>query len=57
MRLYSVQFPAVIVVIDLNPHLRELSWFQYYAPRPSFLVAFGQRVGLGLQLIFLQEVR
>ena len=57
MRLYSVQFPAVLVAIDLNSWEMELSWFKYSAPSSSLLMAFGPRLGLGLQVIFLQDVR
>ena len=35
----------------------ELYRFNYSPPSPSLLVAFGPRVGLGLQMIFLQDVR
>ena len=57
MRLYSVQFPAVLVAIDLNSWLMELSWFKYSAITSSLVIAFGPRMGLGLQVIFLQDVR
>ena len=57
MRLYSVQFPAVLVAIDLNSWEMELSWFKYSAPSSSLVVAFGSRVGLGLPVVFLQDVR
>ena len=51
-----MQFPAVLVAIDLNFWYMEFSWFKNSAPRSSLLLAFGQRVGLGLQIIFLQDV-
>ena len=35
----------------------ELSWFKYSAPSSSLLVAFGPRVGQGLQVLFLQDAR
>ena len=51
-----MQCPAVLGAIDLNFRKKEFSWFKNSAPRSSLLVAFGQRVGLGLQIIFLQDV-
>ena len=47
----------MIVAIDLNSRYRELSWFKYCVPSFSLIVAFGPRVVLGLQVIFLQYVR
>ena len=47
----------MLVVIDLNSRYMELYRFNYSPPSPSLLVAFGPRVGLGLQVIFLQDVR
>ena len=43
--------------IDLNSRQMELSWFKYSPPCSSLLVVFGPRVGLGLQVLFLQRVR